>query len=61
MLASSLEAAATEMGSLFLSSYTLHCRASSRSQKLQSAAPPAMVPSKEGLISITFCTVCEAM
>ena len=31
-----------------------------RSQNWQSAAPPAMVPSRNGLISMTFFTVCEA-
>lgn len=31
-----------------------------RCQNWQSAAPPAMVPSRKGLISITFFTVCEA-
>jgi hypothetical protein len=30
------------------------------SQNWQSAAPPAIVPSKKGLISMTFLTVCEA-
>lgn len=30
------------------------------SQNWQSAAPPAIVPSKKGLISMTFFTVCEA-
>ena len=29
-------------------------------QNWQSAAPPAIVPNKNGLISITFFTVCEA-
>lgn len=57
MLASSLEAAATEMRSLLRSSQMRHCLARRRSQKLQSAAPPAMVPSRYGLISITFFTV----
>jgi hypothetical protein len=31
-----------------------------RSQNMQSAASPAMVPSRNWLISITFLTVCEA-
>ena len=31
-----------------------------RCQNWQSAAPPAMVPNKNGLISITFLTVCDA-
>jgi hypothetical protein len=31
-----------------------------RCQNWQSAAPPAMVPSKKGLISMTFLTVCDA-
>lgn len=31
-----------------------------RCQNWQSAAPPAMVPSRKGLISMTFLTVCEA-
>ena len=30
-------------------------------QNWQSAAPPAIVPNKCGLISITFFTVCEEM
>lgn len=34
---------------------------SQASQYWQSAAPPAMVPSKTLLISITFLTVCEAI
>lgn len=38
----------------------LHCFANSLSQKEQSAAPPAIVPSRYGLISITFFTVWEA-
>ena len=32
-----------------------------RSQKEQSAAPPAIVPSRYGLISMTFFTVPDAM
>jgi len=32
-----------------------------RCQNWQSAAPPAMVPSRNGLISITFLTVCDEM
>ena len=39
----------------------LHSMDSTRSQYEQSAAPPAMVPSRYGLISITFFTVCEAV
>jgi len=39
----------------------LHRLPNSLSQYAQSAAPPAIVPSKYGLISITFFTVCEAM
>lgn len=31
-----------------------------RCQNWQSAAPPAIVPSRKGLISITFLTVCDA-
>ena len=38
----------------------LHSYASCLSQQEQSAAPPAIVPSKQGLISITFFTVWEA-
>ena len=36
------------------------CRPRFRSQNWQSAAPPAIVPSRKGLISITFFTVCDA-
>jgi hypothetical protein len=32
-----------------------------RCQKEQSAAPPAIVPKRKGLISMTFFTVCEAI
>ena len=38
-----------------------HSRPRSRSQKEQSAAPPAIVPSRYGLISITFFTSWEAV
>jgi len=38
----------------------LHSFAKRRSQKEQSAAPPAIVPRRYGLISITFFTVPEA-
>jgi hypothetical protein len=44
ILARSFEAAATEILSLFLSSYSRHCLPRSLSQNWQSAAPPAMVP-----------------
>ena len=42
---------------LFLNSNILHCIPRFLSQKLQSAAPPAIVPNKNGLISIIFFTV----
>merc|ERR1719201_2230448 len=42
-----------KMRILLRSSYRRHRRARSRSQKEQSAAPPAMVPSRYSLISIT--------
>ena len=61
VFASNLEAAATEMRSLFLSSYIRHCLPKSRSQNWQSAAPPAIVPSRYGFISITFFTEPEAL
>lgn len=48
MLARSLEAAATEMRSLLRSSYRRHCLPRSLSQNWQSAAPPAIVPKKDG-------------
>ena len=38
----------------------LACMPSVLCQKEQSAAPPAIVPSKYGLVSMTFLTVCEA-
>ncbi len=38
----------------------LHCLANTLSQYEQSAAPPAIVPNRYGLISITFFTVWEA-
>lgn len=61
VLANNFEAAATEMRSLLRSSNSLHCLPRSLSQNWQSAAPPAIVPSKNGLISITFFTLCEAV
>jgi hypothetical protein len=61
VFANSLEAAATEIRSLFRSSNIRHCLPKSLSQNWQSAAPPAIVPSKNGLISITFFTLCDAM
>lgn len=60
MLHSTLLAAATLMRSLFLSSYSRQCTPKLRSQYAQSAAPPAMVPSRYGLISMIFLTVPEA-
>lgn len=56
-----LDAAATEMHSLLRSSYRRHCMPRYVSQYWQSAAPPAMVPSRYGLISITFFTEPDAM
>merc|ERR1719230_1211110 len=61
VLARSLEAAATLIRSLLRSSYRRHCIPKLRSQNAQSAAPPAMVPKRYGLISMTFFTVCDAM
>ena len=61
MFANSLEAAATVIRFPFRSSYNRHCVPKFRSQKEQSAAPPAMVPKRKGLISITFLTVPDAM
>merc|ERR1740123_1757420 len=61
VLASIFEAVATETRRLFRSSYMRHCVPRFRSQKEQSAAPPAMVPRRNGLISMTFLTVWDAM
>lgn len=41
------------------SSNLRHSMPRRRCQNWQSAAPPAMVPSRYGLISMTFFTVCE--
>ncbi|KAK1837272.1 hypothetical protein QBC39DRAFT_387567 [Podospora conica] len=60
-LARILDAAATLMRRLCRSSCSRHCMPSHASQYWQSAAPPAMVPSRSLLISITFLTVCEAI
>ena len=60
MFASSFEAAATDMRSLLRSSNILHWTPRLRSQNWQSAAPPAMVPRRNGLISIIFLTVWDA-
>ena len=57
VLANNLDAAATDILSLFRSSYTRHCLPRSRSQNWQSAAPPAIVPRRKGLISMTFFTL----
>lgn len=57
VLARSLLAAATLMRLPSRSSCTRTENAKFRSQNEQSAAPPAIVPSKYGLISITFFTV----
>merc|ERR1719240_1826301 len=59
--ASIIEAIATDGFSLFLSSYILHYMATYCSQNIQSAAPPAIVPSKKSFISITFLTLLELM
>jgi hypothetical protein len=61
VFASNLLAAATVILFLFLNSYNLHCIPKFLSQKEQSAAPPAMVPRRNGLISMTFLTVPEAI
>lgn len=56
-----LLAAATVILLLCRNSCNLHCIPRYANQYWQSAAPPAMVPSKLLLISITFFTVCEAI
>merc|ERR1719181_1218628 len=61
VLASIFEAAATDTLLLLRNSNMRHCVPRFRSHKAQSAAPPAIVPNKKGLISITFLTVCDAM
>lgn len=61
VFASNFDAAATVMRFLFLNSYMRHCMPKFRSQNEQSAAPPAIVPRRKGLISMTFLTVPEAM
>ena len=53
------EAAATVGFYPYLSSYNLHSLVRYASQYIQSAAPPAIVPSKYSLISITFLTASE--
>ena len=60
-MASIFEAVATLTRFLLRNSNIRHCVPKFRSQKAQSAAPPAMVPRRKGLISMTFLTVCEAM
>ncbi|KAK4242354.1 glycoprotease family-domain-containing protein [Achaetomium macrosporum] len=52
-----LDAAATLIRRLWRSSCRRHCMPSQASQYWQSAAPPAMVPRRSELISITFFTV----
>ena len=59
VLANILLAAHTVIRFLFFSSNIRHCMPRLRCQKAQSAAPPAIVPTKYGLISITFLTVCD--
>jgi len=61
MFESSFDAAATVIRSLWSSSKSRQRMPRYRSQYEQSAAPPAIVPSRKGLISMTFLTVCEAM
>jgi hypothetical protein len=59
--ASIILAIATVGRSAFLNSYTLHCIATYFSQNIQSAAPPAIVPRRKSLISMTFLTLFEEM
>jgi hypothetical protein len=57
MIEQSIMLAIATLGTFpFLNSYTLHIIATYFSQNWQSAAPPAIVPSKKSLISITFLT-----
>ena len=56
-----MDAPATERRLPFSSAGSLHWMPRLRCQNWQSAAPPAMVPSRYGLISITFLTVCDEM
>ena len=61
MLDNNFDAAATEILCLFLKSYRRHCLLKTRSQYIQSAAPPAMVPIKYRLIGMIFLTLPEKM
>mmetsp|Transcript_39245 Transcript_39245/g.94897 ORF Transcript_39245/g.94897 Transcript_39245/m.94897 type:complete len:206 (-) Transcript_39245:78-695(-) len=59
--ARSFDAAATEIRRPLRSWYNRHSIPRLRSQNEQSAAPPAIVPRRNGLISMTFLTVPDEM